>query len=151
MVIFSYRYLDSDLINFKTFVFLAVYWSIWTSWYNADIKVQPFLNGASTILNNVFKVVTFVHSPSIHSLSQDYVTRKNNLATLSHVYHTKESPDKLSEVYHRQNIPTDPTDLTIIRNNSNIPLFRSTYMVNRKQPPRNHYFSLSPCLLSVTK
>ena len=65
--------------------------------------------------------------------------------------HKKESPDKPSEVYHRQKIPTDPTDLTIIRKNSNIPLFRSTYMVNRKQPPRSHYFSFSPCLLSVTK
>ena len=29
--LFSDKYLDSDRINFKTFVFLAVYWSIWTS------------------------------------------------------------------------------------------------------------------------
>ena len=52
VVIFSHRYLDNDLINIKTFVLLAVYWSIWTSSYNADIKVQQFLNGASTMLNN---------------------------------------------------------------------------------------------------
>ena len=31
VVIFSHRYLDSDRINFKTFVFLAVYWPFWTS------------------------------------------------------------------------------------------------------------------------
>ena len=31
--------LDRDCINFKTFIFLAVYWSIWTSSYNTDIKV----------------------------------------------------------------------------------------------------------------
>ena len=30
-------------MNFKTFVFLAVYWSIRTSSYNTDIEVQPFL------------------------------------------------------------------------------------------------------------
>ena len=42
MVIFSHRYIDSDHINFKTFVFLAVYWSIWTSSYYTDIKVQQF-------------------------------------------------------------------------------------------------------------
>ena len=57
VVIFSHtcRYLDSDCINFKTFVFLAVYWSIWTSSYNTDIKVQQFFfNGASTMLNNFF-------------------------------------------------------------------------------------------------
>ena len=51
-VIFSHRYLDRDRIHFKTFVFLAVLWSIWTSSYNTDIKVQQ--NGASTMLNNVF-------------------------------------------------------------------------------------------------
>ena len=45
-------------INVKTFRFLAVYWSIRTSSYNTDIKVQPFLNGASTMLNNhVFKAL----------------------------------------------------------------------------------------------
>ena len=43
VVIFSHRYLDSDCINFKTFVFLAVYWSIWISSYITDIKVLPFL------------------------------------------------------------------------------------------------------------
>ena len=37
-VIFSHRYLDSDRINFQTFVFLAVYWSIWTSSCNTDIR-----------------------------------------------------------------------------------------------------------------
>ena len=42
VVIFSHRYLDSDHINFKTFVFLAIYWSIWTSSYNTNIKVQHF-------------------------------------------------------------------------------------------------------------
>ena len=39
--------LDSDCINFKTFVFLAVYWSIWTSLYSTcrptDIAVLFFL------------------------------------------------------------------------------------------------------------
>ena len=61
VVIFSHRYLDSDHnhhihvhVNVKTFVFLVVYWSIWTSSYNTDIKVQQFFNGASTMLNNVF-------------------------------------------------------------------------------------------------
>ena len=54
VVIFSHRYLDSDRINVKTCVFLAVYRSIWTSSYNTDIKVQPSLNGASTMLNNAF-------------------------------------------------------------------------------------------------
>ena len=44
--------LDSYCLNFKTFVLLAVYWSIWTS-FNADIKVQK-KNEASTMLNNVF-------------------------------------------------------------------------------------------------
>ena len=57
VVIFSRRYIDNDCINFKTFVFLAVYWSIWTSSYNTDIKVQNFKNGASTMLNNVFNLV----------------------------------------------------------------------------------------------
>ena len=28
VVIFSHRYLDNDCLNVKTFVFLAVYWSI---------------------------------------------------------------------------------------------------------------------------
>ena len=37
-MIFSQRYLDSDRINFKTLVCLAVYWSIWTSLCNIDIK-----------------------------------------------------------------------------------------------------------------
>ena len=50
VVIFSHRYLDSDCINFKTFVFLATCWSIWTSSYNTDIKVQPFFKWS---LNNV--------------------------------------------------------------------------------------------------
>ena len=50
-------YLDSDCTNFKTFEFLAVSWSIWTSSYNMDIKVQQFfLNRASTMLNNVFNL-----------------------------------------------------------------------------------------------
>ena len=42
VVIFSHRYLDSDRINVKIIVFLTVYWSIWTSSYNTDIKVQQF-------------------------------------------------------------------------------------------------------------
>ena len=50
MVIFSHRYFDSDSINFQNFVFLAVHWSIWTSLYNTDIKVQQFWNRASTML-----------------------------------------------------------------------------------------------------
>ena len=37
-------------INFKSFVFLAVYWSIWTSLNNTDIKVQQVLK---LILHNV--------------------------------------------------------------------------------------------------
>ena len=37
VVIFSHGYLDSDHINFKTFVFLDVYWSISASLYNTDI------------------------------------------------------------------------------------------------------------------
>ena len=57
VVIFSQRYLDRDRINVKTFVFLAVYWSIWTSSYNTQIKVQQFFNGASTMLNNVFNPI----------------------------------------------------------------------------------------------
>ena len=40
MVIFGHRYLDNDCINFPTFVFLAVYWSIWTLIYNTDIKLS---------------------------------------------------------------------------------------------------------------
>ena len=40
MVIFSHRYLESDRINFKTFVFQAVHWAIWTSLCNTDIRVQ---------------------------------------------------------------------------------------------------------------
>ena len=56
MVIFSHRYLDSDRINFKTLLFLPVYWSIWTSSYNAYIKVQLFFfNGASTMSNNLLQ------------------------------------------------------------------------------------------------
>ena len=58
VVMFSHRYLDSHPINFKTFVFLAVYWSTWTLSYNTDIKVKKNLNGASTMLNNVFKYNT---------------------------------------------------------------------------------------------
>ena len=55
LVIFSHRYLDSDGINFKTFVFLAVYWSIKTSSCNTDIEVEFFFKmEASTMLNNVF-------------------------------------------------------------------------------------------------
>ena len=57
VVIFSHRYLDSDSINFKTCVFLAVYRSFWTSSYNTDIKVQQLFNGASTMLNNIFNTV----------------------------------------------------------------------------------------------
>ena len=42
---------------FKTIVFLPVYWPFWTSLYTTYIIVQPFfLNQASTMLNNVFKV-----------------------------------------------------------------------------------------------
>ena len=40
VVIFSHKYLGTVCINFKTIVFLAVYWSIWTSSYNTDIRVQ---------------------------------------------------------------------------------------------------------------
>ena len=40
----------SDCINFKTFAFLAIYSSIWTSLYNTDIKVQQF---CKPILHNV--------------------------------------------------------------------------------------------------
>ena len=58
VVIFSHRYLDRDRINFTTFVFLTVQWSIWTSSYNTDIKVKKKLNGASTMLNNVFKTLS---------------------------------------------------------------------------------------------
>ena len=47
---FSHRYLDSDCINFKSFVFRAIYWSIWTWLHNTDIKVQQFFwNRVSTI------------------------------------------------------------------------------------------------------
>ena len=54
----SYRYLGNDRINIKTFVFLAVYWSIWTSSYNTYINVHQFmLNGASTMLDNVFNEI----------------------------------------------------------------------------------------------
>ena len=54
-------FLDSDCIDFKTFVFLVVYWSIWTLLYNTDIKFLNFYsNGASTMLNNVFKIVLIV-------------------------------------------------------------------------------------------
>ena len=56
VVMFSHRYLDRDHINFKTFVFLAVYWSIWTSSYNTDIKVQQFLKWSlHNVKGNVFK------------------------------------------------------------------------------------------------
>ena len=41
-------------ISTTKIVFLAVYWSIWISSYNTDIKVL-FFYGASTMLNNVFK------------------------------------------------------------------------------------------------
>ena len=61
VVIFSHRYLERDCINFKTFVFLAVYWSSWTSSYNTHIKsIKKKLNGASTIINNVFKSIIVV-------------------------------------------------------------------------------------------
>ena len=53
--LFSHRFLDSDCIHFKTFVFLAVYWPVWTSYYTTQTsKFNNFLNGASTMLNNVF-------------------------------------------------------------------------------------------------
>ena len=44
MVIFrhTYRNLDSNSMNFKTFMFLTINWSIWTLFYNTAIKVQPF-------------------------------------------------------------------------------------------------------------
>ena len=51
-------HLDSDRINFRTFVSLhgclSVYWSIWTSSFNTDIKFHQFLNRVSSMLNNVF-------------------------------------------------------------------------------------------------
>ena len=47
VVIFSHSYFDSDGINFKTFVFLAVNWSN---------RFNNFCNGASTMLNNVFNI-----------------------------------------------------------------------------------------------
>ena len=62
VVIFSHRYLDSNRINFKNFVFLAVYWSIWTSPYNTDIKVQDFfkwsLNNVKEELHNRFNLIS---------------------------------------------------------------------------------------------
>ena len=61
VVIPNHRYLDSDCTNFKTFVFLAVYWSIWTSSYNTDIKVRK-KNKRS--LNNVMssrKIISHLH------------------------------------------------------------------------------------------
>ena len=67
MVIFIHRYLDSDHINFQTFVFLNIiiqhdcllvkfYW--WTSnhpllLWNRTLRLNKFLNGAFTMLNNV--------------------------------------------------------------------------------------------------
>ena len=49
-----HRYLDSDCIIFKTFVFLAVYWSIWTSSYNRHKSWTVLYDQASTMLKNVF-------------------------------------------------------------------------------------------------
>ena len=42
VVIFSQRYLDSDCINFKACFPGCLYWSIWTSSHNTDLKVQQF-------------------------------------------------------------------------------------------------------------
>ena len=40
---------DGNSINFKSVVFLAVYWPFWTSSYSTDIIVQQFLNRTSTM------------------------------------------------------------------------------------------------------
>ena len=52
----EFRDLNSDRINFKTFVFLAV---IGPSEHHHTAQTSKFnncLNGASTMLNNVFKI-----------------------------------------------------------------------------------------------
>ena len=57
MVIFSHRYLDSDRINFKTFVFLAVFF-FGPSEHHHSTQISMFnhfLNGASTMLNHVLR------------------------------------------------------------------------------------------------
>ena len=76
MVIFSHTYLESDYINFKTFVFLAGYKYIW-SLHNTDIKLkgQQFLNRSSTMLNNVFN--NDIYLP-IHSRPLEKITHNTN-------------------------------------------------------------------------
>ena len=55
--LFSHRDLHSDRIHFKTFVLLAVYWSIWTSSWHRHQSSAIFLTAASTMLNNVFNIL----------------------------------------------------------------------------------------------
>ena len=72
MVIFSHWYLDSNSMKFQTFV------------YNTDIKIQPFLNRASTIsLNAALRSNTAgrVYCPPCHylmSLSETHLLAKQN-------------------------------------------------------------------------
>ena len=50
-----FNQLDSDCINFKNFgIPGCLFWSE-HHLHNTDIEVQQVLNGASTMLNNVFK------------------------------------------------------------------------------------------------
>ena len=60
MVIFSHRYLDSDRINFKTFVFLeagALFIGPSERHHITQTsKLNKFYNGGSTMLNNIFKI-----------------------------------------------------------------------------------------------
>ena len=56
-MISSHIFLDSDCINFKTVVFLAACWSIWTPLYNTYIKkFNQKLNRPSMMLNNILTI-----------------------------------------------------------------------------------------------
>ena len=71
VVILSHRYmyLDNDYINVKTFVFLAIIGP--SEYYHTTqtSKFKNFLNGASTILNNVFKSSDIYNRSWLHVMA----------------------------------------------------------------------------------
>ena len=72
LVIFSHRYLDSDRINFKTLVFLAVFGPSEHHHTTQTSKFNNFLNGTSTMLNNVFKLDPGTAHNSVKDMNKQF-------------------------------------------------------------------------------
>ena len=78
MVMFCHRYLGSDCKNFKTFVFLAVYYlsDSDVSSYSTAIKVQPFLKSSLHNVKQLSLILShFITGLQIHHRAKDKMAR----------------------------------------------------------------------------